>query len=182
MIVGGGLEWLFEIDTFSKSMDYVPVFVDVHNKDKHGPSLASKSDDQERPNTESSTKSINTVGPVNTATPTYSDNPNDPFMPTLEDDGIFDDAYNDRDDGVKADYNNLETMESKKVISTLDDESWVEAMHEELLQFKLLNAWTLMDLLSGKRAIGTKWVYKNKRNQRGIIVRNKSRLVAQGHR
>nr|GFD04471.1 copia protein [Tanacetum cinerariifolium] len=33
-----------------------------------------------------------------------------------------------------------------------------------------------------KRAIGTKWVYSNKRDQRGIVVRNKARFVAQGHR
>ncbi|GJT21199.1 uncharacterized mitochondrial protein-like protein [Tanacetum coccineum] len=31
------------------------------------------------------------------------------------------------------------------------------------------------------RAIGTKWVYRNKKDERGIIVRNKARLVAQGH-
>nr|GEX74315.1 putative ribonuclease H-like domain-containing protein [Tanacetum cinerariifolium] len=58
----------------------------------------------------------------------------------------------------------------------------VEAMHEELLQFKLLNVWTLVELPHGKRAIGTKWVFKNKRDQRGIVVRNKAMLVAQGHR
>nr|GEX21754.1 copia protein [Tanacetum cinerariifolium] len=55
-------------------------------------------------------------------------------------------------------------------------------MQEELFQFKLLNVWTLVDLAHGKRAIRTKWVYRNKRDQRGIVVRNKARLVAQGHR
>nr|GFB56038.1 hypothetical protein [Tanacetum cinerariifolium] len=73
-------------------------------------------------------------------------------------------------------------MEPKKVTQALDDESWVEAMQEELLQFKLLNVWTLVDLPHGKRATGTKWVYRSKRDRRGIVVRNKSRLVAQGHR
>ncbi|GKG03459.1 copia protein, partial [Tanacetum coccineum] len=34
----------------------------------------------------------------------------------------------------------------------------------------------------GKRAIGTKWVFKNKKDERGIVIRNKARLVAQGHR
>nr|GEZ97821.1 copia protein [Tanacetum cinerariifolium] len=37
------------------------------------------------------------------------------------------------------------------------------------------------DLPYGKRAIGTKWVYKNKKDERGIVIRNKPRLVAQGH-
>ncbi|GKD85494.1 retrovirus-related pol polyprotein from transposon TNT 1-94 [Tanacetum coccineum] len=41
--------------------------------------------------------------------------------------------------------------------------------------------WTLMDLLHGKRAIGTKWVYRNKKDERGIIIKNKARLVAQGY-
>nr|GEV99594.1 hypothetical protein [Tanacetum cinerariifolium] len=41
--------------------------------------------------------------------------------------------------------------------------------------------WILVDLPYGKRAIGTKWVYKNKKDERGIVIRNKSRLVAQGH-
>nr|GFB84669.1 hypothetical protein [Tanacetum cinerariifolium] len=41
--------------------------------------------------------------------------------------------------------------------------------------------WILVDLPHGKRAIGTKWVYRNKKDERGIVVRNKARLVAQGH-
>ncbi|GKD51691.1 putative ribonuclease H-like domain-containing protein [Tanacetum coccineum] len=71
----------------------------------------------------------------------------------LEDTRIFNDAYDDRVEGAEADYNNLET---------------------EIL--------TLVDLPYGKKAIGTKWVFRNKKDQRGIVVRNKARLVAQGHR
>ncbi|GJS28582.1 putative ribonuclease H-like domain-containing protein [Tanacetum coccineum] len=71
--------------------------------------------------------------------------------------------------------------EPKKVIQALDDPSWIEAMQEELLQFKLQKVWTLVDLPNGKRAIGTKWVFRNKKNERGIVVRNKARLVAQGY-
>ncbi|GKC95116.1 putative ribonuclease H-like domain-containing protein [Tanacetum coccineum] len=41
--------------------------------------------------------------------------------------------------------------------------------------------WTLVDLPYGKRAIGTKWVYRNKKDERGIVIRNKARLVAQGY-
>nr|GEV32752.1 hypothetical protein [Tanacetum cinerariifolium] len=57
----------------------------------------------------------------------------------------------------------------------------IEAMQEELLQFKMQKVWVLVDLPHGKRAIGTKWVYRNKKDERGIVVRNKARLVAQGH-
>ncbi|GJT04012.1 putative ribonuclease H-like domain-containing protein [Tanacetum coccineum] len=69
----------------------------------------------------------------------------------------------------------------KKVIQALKDPSWIEAMQEELLQFKLQQVWTLVDLLYGKRAIGTKWVCRNKKDERGIMIRNKARLVAQGY-
>ncbi|GKF02802.1 putative ribonuclease H-like domain-containing protein, partial [Tanacetum coccineum] len=54
-------------------------------------------------------------------------------------------------------------------------------MQEELLQFKLQQIWTLMDIPNGKRAIGTKWVYRNKKDERGIVIKNKARLVAQGY-
>nr|GEV35468.1 hypothetical protein [Tanacetum cinerariifolium] len=80
--------------------------------------------------------------------------PNDPDMPELEDITYSND---EEDVGVEADFNNLETSiteEPKKV---------------------------LVDLPHGKRAIGTKWVFKNKKDERGIVVRNKARLVAQGH-
>ncbi|GJY46390.1 putative ribonuclease H-like domain-containing protein [Tanacetum coccineum] len=51
----------------------------------------------------------------------------------------------------------------------------------ELLQFRLQKVWRLVDLPKGKHPIGTKWVYRNKKDERGIIVRNKARLVAQGY-
>ncbi|GJW69227.1 putative ribonuclease H-like domain-containing protein, partial [Tanacetum coccineum] len=54
-------------------------------------------------------------------------------------------------------------------------------MQEELLQFRLQQVWTLMDLPNGKRAIGTKWVYMNRKDERGIVIKNKARLVAQGY-
>ncbi|GJQ96046.1 putative ribonuclease H-like domain-containing protein [Tanacetum coccineum] len=76
----------------------------------------------------------------------------------------------------------LSQEEPKKVSQALADESWVEAMQEELLQFKLQDVWVLCDLPDGKRVIGTKWVFRNKRDERGTIIKNKARLVAQGYR
>ncbi|GJS17667.1 putative ribonuclease H-like domain-containing protein [Tanacetum coccineum] len=75
----------------------------------------------------------------------------------------------------------LSQEEPKKVIHALKDPSWIEAMQDELLQFKLQKVWTLVDLPNGKRAIGTKWVYRNKKDERGIMIKNKARLVAQGY-
>ncbi|GJX55938.1 putative ribonuclease H-like domain-containing protein, partial [Tanacetum coccineum] len=47
-----------------------------------------------------------------------------------------------------------------------------------LSQVEPKKVWTLMDLPNGKRAIGTKWVYRNKKDERGIVIKNKARLVA----
>nr|GEV92538.1 putative ribonuclease H-like domain-containing protein [Tanacetum cinerariifolium] len=71
--------------------------------------------------------------------------------------------------------------EPKRVHQALKDPSWIEAIQEELLQFKMQKVWVLVDLPKGKRAIGSKWGFRNKKDKRGIIIRNKARLVAQGH-
>ncbi|GKD14130.1 putative ribonuclease H-like domain-containing protein [Tanacetum coccineum] len=75
----------------------------------------------------------------------------------------------------------LSQEEPKNVIQALKDPSWIDAMQEELLQFKLQEVWTLVDLPNGKRAIGTKWVFRNKKDERGIVIRNNARLVIQGY-
>nr|GFC06667.1 hypothetical protein [Tanacetum cinerariifolium] len=69
----------------------------------------------------------------------------------------------------------------KKISDALQDLRWVEAMQEELLQFKIQKVWSLVNCPKGVRPIGTKWVLKNKKDERGIVIRNKARLVAQGH-
>ncbi|GJY79640.1 putative ribonuclease H-like domain-containing protein [Tanacetum coccineum] len=61
----------------------------------------------------------------------------------------------------------LSQMEPASVDQALNDPDWVE----EMQQFK-----------NQQEAIGTKWILKNKRDARGIVCRNKARLVAQGHR
>nr|GEY94653.1 hypothetical protein [Tanacetum cinerariifolium] len=76
----------------------------------------------------------------------------------------------------------LSQVEPKSVAQALEDPRWVDAMQEEMQQFKIQNVWALVDLPVSKYAIGTKWILKNKRDARGIIVRNKARLIAQGHR
>ncbi|GJZ38957.1 putative ribonuclease H-like domain-containing protein [Tanacetum coccineum] len=50
-----------------------------------------------------------------------------------------------------------------------------------LLQEEPKKVWTLVDLPNEKRAIGTKWVYRNKKDERVIVIKNKARLVAQGY-
>ena len=76
----------------------------------------------------------------------------------------------------------LSQEEPKNIKQALGKESWVEAMKEELLQFKLQEVWVLCELPDGKRLIGTKLVFRVKRDERGNVIKNKARLVAQGYR
>ncbi|GJT47368.1 putative ribonuclease H-like domain-containing protein [Tanacetum coccineum] len=76
----------------------------------------------------------------------------------------------------------LSQTEPRSVAQALEDPSWVEAMQEEMQQFQFQNVWILVDLPPRKREIRTKWILKNKKDARGIVIRNKARLVAQGHR
>ncbi|KAJ9542207.1 hypothetical protein OSB04_028713 [Centaurea solstitialis] len=75
----------------------------------------------------------------------------------------------------------LSQNEPKKVLDAMKDPSWIEAMQEELLQFVLQHVWDLVDLSKGHRVIGTKWIFRNKTDERGIVIKNKARLVAQGY-
>nr|GFB28658.1 ribonuclease H-like domain, reverse transcriptase, RNA-dependent DNA polymerase [Tanacetum cinerariifolium] len=71
--------------------------------------------------------------------------------------------------------------EPKKIVDSLKDPSWEEAMQEELFQFKIQNVWILVDCPKGIRPIGTKWVLKNKKDERGIVIKNKARLFHEAH-
>ncbi|KAI3682893.1 hypothetical protein L1987_83244 [Smallanthus sonchifolius] len=75
----------------------------------------------------------------------------------------------------------LSQVEPKKIDEALKHSSWIEAMQEELLQFKRQDVRKLVDLPPGQTAIGTRWVFRNKQDERGIVVKNKARLVAQGY-
>ncbi|GJS52531.1 retrovirus-related pol polyprotein from transposon TNT 1-94 [Tanacetum coccineum] len=63
----------------------------------------------------------------------------------------------------------------------LGDESWIVAMQEELNQFIANDVWELVPQPKNMTIIGTKWVFRNKLDENGIVSRNKARLVAQGY-
>jgi len=67
------------------------------------------------------------------------------------------------------------------VANALEDNNWINAIHEELNQFTRNEVWTLVPKTKHMNVIGTKWVFKNKLDEQGIIVRNKARLVAKGY-
>nr|GEY01312.1 retrovirus-related Pol polyprotein from transposon TNT 1-94 [Tanacetum cinerariifolium] len=77
--------------------------------------------------------------------------------------------------------NFLTEMEPKKFIEALEEEGWIIAMQEELNQFKRNKVWTLVPKPHGKTIIQTKWVWKNKMDENGIVIKNKARLVSQGY-
>ncbi|GJT48783.1 putative ribonuclease H-like domain-containing protein [Tanacetum coccineum] len=117
---------------------------------------------REATNTDS-TNRLNTISsPVNTDTV------------DLQDTGIFGSTYDDEYIGAEADLSNLETNISVSPIPTT-------RIHKDHPKAQIIGE-TLLDLPHGKKAIGTKKVFRNKRDQRGIVVRNKTRLVAQGYR
>ncbi|GJY11213.1 putative ribonuclease H-like domain-containing protein [Tanacetum coccineum] len=142
--------------------------------------------------------SVSTVGQSFT---NADDLPTDPLMPDLEDTadllntGIFSGAYDDEDVGAEADLNNLETTMNVSPIPTTrihkdhpkyqiirDINSATKTRRMTKISEELsIKVWRLVDLPKGKHAIGTKCVYKNKKDERGIVVRNKARLVAQGY-
>ncbi|GKA58926.1 retrovirus-related pol polyprotein from transposon TNT 1-94 [Tanacetum coccineum] len=73
----------------------------------------------------------------------------------------------------------LSTVEPKNLGVALKDEIWVVSMQEELNQFTANDIWELVPNLKYVTIIGTKWVYKNKLGENGVVSRNKVRLVAQ---
>nr|GEW40786.1 ribonuclease H-like domain-containing protein [Tanacetum cinerariifolium] len=187
LVRGSGPTWIFDIDTLIKSMNYKPVVrgnqsngsagegkekdaKDLGNEDNEVLSIEEPRVNQEKDVNVNSTNNINIVSPTANAAG-IKDNAvdknivygcvNDPNMPNLEEIDYLDD---DEDIGAEADMTNLETN-----------------IPDELLQFKLEQVWTLVDLPNGKRANGTKWIYINKKYDRGIVVRNKARLAAQGY-
>ncbi|KAJ9566734.1 hypothetical protein OSB04_002700 [Centaurea solstitialis] len=75
----------------------------------------------------------------------------------------------------------LSVIEPKNVSQALEDSDWLLAMQEELLQFKRNKVYGLVPRPQDKSIIKTKWIFRNKKDESGLIVRNKARLVAKGY-
>ncbi|GKE23886.1 putative ribonuclease H-like domain-containing protein, partial [Tanacetum coccineum] len=194
MIEGNGPKWLFDIVSLTQSMNYVPIvagtitiesadasYFDSPSNDVGNGEPKSAADDQKQikdgPDNEndekdeyeddSSPMEVNTAGQhVNTASPEvitgrFKLNTVDPSVNTA--------SSSDPD--------------SPKDMFTMGASHTLKATHVEFFSDEdEPKVWKLVDLPNGKRAIGTKWVFRNKKDERGIVIRNKARLVAQGHR
>nr|GEW95918.1 retrovirus-related Pol polyprotein from transposon TNT 1-94 [Tanacetum cinerariifolium] len=75
----------------------------------------------------------------------------------------------------------ISTIEPKNMNEALTNDSWIVTMQEELNQFIATDVWELVPQPKNIKIIGTKWVFRNKFNENGIVSRNKARLVAQGY-
>ncbi|GJR97132.1 putative ribonuclease H-like domain-containing protein [Tanacetum coccineum] len=134
--------------------------------------------------------------PINASTLPNADLHIDPNMPDLEDgsnvfpnDGIFSGAYNDEDVGAEADFNNMDDTIDVSLIPILKvhkDHPKCQILGDPKSAFqtrgKIQKAFLVQQALVRKKAIGTKWVFRNKRDDWSIVVKNKARLVAQGFR
>ncbi|GKB06376.1 retrovirus-related pol polyprotein from transposon TNT 1-94 [Tanacetum coccineum] len=193
-VAGSGPEWLFDIDLLTNSMNYEPVT--AGNQTNKNACIKDNVDTKE--GYANSTNRDSTVSlSVSTAGQNFTnanDLPTDPLIPDLEDTSIFSSAYDDEDVGAEADLNNLETTMNVSPIPTTrihkdhlkdqiigDINSATQTRKMTKISEEHVMVWTLVDLPKGKRDIGTKWVYKNKKAEKGIVARNKARLVAQGY-
>jgi hypothetical protein len=75
----------------------------------------------------------------------------------------------------------LSHIEPNSIKEACKDENWVNAMNEELDQIEKNQNWELVPRPKNKNFIGTKWVFKNKVNENGKLIRNKARLVCKGY-
>ncbi|GJR93079.1 putative ribonuclease H-like domain-containing protein [Tanacetum coccineum] len=205
-VVGTGPDWLFDIDALIRTINYEPIVADYillplwttdppfsqdpkssqdneskpssddRKKVDEDPRKESKGHDQEKENNVNSTNNVNTVSSTVNAAGINEVNvvggkisielPVDPNMPPLKDYSIFDSTSDEQDDGAEADMNNLDTTIQVSPNLTI-------RIHKD----------HPLDQKNPKRkkAIGTKWVFKKKKDDRGIVIRNKARLVAQGY-
>jgi hypothetical protein len=77
-------------------------------------------------------------------------------------------------------YSFVSSIEPYRVEDTLRDLDWVLAMQEELNNFTRNEVWHLVPH-PNQNVVGTKWVFRNKQDEHGVVTRNKARLVAKGY-
>nr|GFB26710.1 hypothetical protein [Tanacetum cinerariifolium] len=207
---GAGPNWLFDIGSLTNSMNYVPLVVTdtccadaPESSGNSNPIATSTNPPAGHIETLAVETPIPTVSsPVLTACLDVSPKPSSDTRlifkrVTSQDDtpsldniltltNRFEDILGvttniDDTNGVEADLGNMEDNISASPTPTL-------RIHKDHPKTQIIgpvdtsNVWSLVDCLKGVRPIGTKWVLKNKNDERGIVIKNKARLVAQGHK
>nr|GEV35902.1 putative ribonuclease H-like domain-containing protein [Tanacetum cinerariifolium] len=192
-VVGSGPDWLFDTDALTRTMNYKPIVACTHsngfvdpkssNDDGFKPSSndgkkvdeylrkENECNDQEK---EDNVNSVNIISLTINVASTNEDNelPFDPNMPALKDVSIFNFSNDDEDDGIVADMNNLDTIIQVSPIPTT-------RIHKDHPLDKIVR--DLHSATQTKKLSKNLEEHRNKKDERRIVIRNKARLVAQGH-
>ncbi|GJT30346.1 putative reverse transcriptase domain-containing protein [Tanacetum coccineum] len=209
-VVGSGPDWLFNIDALTRTMNYEPIVAGTQSnsfagtkasdnadpKSSHDdgskplsddgkkvdedPRKDSECNDQEKEDNVNSTNNVNAAS-TNEVNDVYRKTsielPFDPNMPALEDYSIFDFLRDDEDDGAEADMNNLDTTIQVSPIPT----TRIHKDHPLDQVIRDLQSATQTRKMSKNLKEHGKNPKRNKKDERGIVIRNKARLVAQGN-
>ncbi|GJX96105.1 putative ribonuclease H-like domain-containing protein [Tanacetum coccineum] len=228
MIEGNGPKWLFDIDSLTQSMNYVPItagiitnesvgiqrefnagtstkkeeisqdyivmliwkdasYFDSPSKDVDNGEPKSAADDQKQvedgPDNENdekdNPKDMFTMGASHTLKVTHVEFFSDEDEPEVDLGNIINSYTVPTTPNTRI----HKDHPIKNVIGDVESSVQTKRMTKPTSKQGFLSAvWILVDLSIRKRAIGTKWVFRNKKDERGIVIRNKARLVAQGHR
>ncbi|GJY75070.1 putative ribonuclease H-like domain-containing protein [Tanacetum coccineum] len=195
-IAGNGPNWLFDIDALTKSMNYEPVVAgNQSNGIGRDPPFSSSSKDSHdagfKPSREEEKKDAEHLENEDSKVP----NIEEPRVNQEQDESV---NSTNNINIVSLTVNNASiednVVDENKVLMDLFPTPTTRIYKDHLLeqiigdihsapQTRRMTKSVIkhVDLPYGKRAIGTKWIYKNKKDERGIVVRNKARLVAQGY-
>ncbi|GKA04507.1 putative ribonuclease H-like domain-containing protein [Tanacetum coccineum] len=198
-VAGSGPTWLFDIDTLIKSMNYKLV---VAGNQSNGNAGTKENIDAGHAGKKTVPDQEYILLPLWIQDPPFSstskDSPDAGFKPSGEEKKKDSEDLGNKDSEVPStqeprvsqekdanvnNTNNITTVSPTINGAGIEDKSLfmrlcIMDVDDELLQFKLQQVWTLVDLPYIKRGIGTKWIYRNKKDERGIMVRNKARIEA----
>nr|GEW80997.1 putative ribonuclease H-like domain-containing protein [Tanacetum cinerariifolium] len=175
-VVGSGTNWIFDIDGLTKTMNYEPIFADP--KSSHDDGFKPLCDDEKKvdedPSKENKCNDQEKEDKTDNATGTDEDNellfyPN---MPALEDVSTFNFFSDDDDDVAVADMSSLDTTIHVNPILTT-------RIHKDHTLDQVIG--DLQSSIQTRNMSKNLEEHGNKKDKRGIVIRNKARLVAQGH-
>nr|GEU32203.1 putative ribonuclease H-like domain-containing protein [Tanacetum cinerariifolium] len=207
---GSGPDWLFDIDALTRTINYETIIAGTRSngfveKEDNVNNTNNVNIISSIVNT-AETNRVNVVGKNISIKLQF-----DPNMSALEDVSTFDFSRDDEDDGSVGDMNNLDTtiqvsliptlrihndhpldqvirdlqsaIQTRKISKNLEEHGFVSTIQQRTNHKDLQNCLfaCFLSQEEPKKAIGTKWVFKNKKDERGIVIRNKARLVAQGY-
>nr|GEZ46291.1 retrovirus-related Pol polyprotein from transposon TNT 1-94 [Tanacetum cinerariifolium]GEZ46292.1 retrovirus-related Pol polyprotein from transposon TNT 1-94 [Tanacetum cinerariifolium] len=172
---GAGPNWLFDIDSLTKSMNYVPVDAGI---------ISTKISGSKNATSQEVKKDVSSLRYI--------------ALPNLAHDALLESSLSKPQDHCSTEVpessrntnpiastsnpsaDQIETLAVESPIPTISSPV-PTACFTDSSEPSSDNVWTLVDCPKRVRPIWTKWVLKNKKDERGIVIRNKARLVAQGH-